>query len=178
MTDWDAKFKSGMIPSKPVTEFSDESNQYLSVQCTNCAYKAKCIHNSPNNQGCTARKDIYDTLFTKIEFKTEDPIATNRLRLITRYYVELILRRNFGEQLDKSETQVFKTVMAELSKLSIDKSGDLLNSKSKATIPWEQNEDVEKMKKELEDKRRMEIELMAYRKKDPKKKKKVDEDER
>jgi predicted nucleic-acid-binding Zn-ribbon protein len=164
MVDWNEKLQ-GLKSNASSAQFSSESSSYISISCSNCSYRQLCPYKNQDDSGCSMRKNIYDTLFSKIEFKNSDPIATNRLRLLTHYFVELMLQRSFGAKVDKNEVQTLKTTLSELSKLSLEKSGELINSSSKAATPWESNEQLLKMKKELEEKRQLEMQVIELKKK-------------
>ena len=166
-------WESRLPKKKEPNSLSGESGSYLSVKCTSCPYKDVCLHFNSSNPGCTERKLIYDNIFTKVNFKTEDAISLNRLRLLTRYYVELILMRNFGAKFSKPEVQIYRATLSELSKLSIDKKGELLDTKTKAILPWETSEDDERLKKEIEEKRKLELEVLELRKLKKKKQEKT-----
>lgn len=110
------------------------------------------------------RKEIFERMFAKIAFKTDDPIALNRLRLITKYYTELQLKRMFADEITAEENMLLKTTLSEFSKLFIDKKGELLDGKSKASVPWDEDEEVKKIKESFKKMAELETENERLRK--------------
>jgi hypothetical protein len=156
---------------------SGEGMSYAGIMCTECDFKDRCASFNGSNPGCTARNEIYEREFSEIKFKSDDPIAENRLRLVAKYYVELQLRRRLGLFLSSKEAMILKTTMSELGKLAIDKKGDLIDQKSKAAIPWEQNPEMLKMKEDVKRNKQLEAELEIMKAKiDIDRKRKKDEE--
>ena len=89
--------------SGSINPISDAGMDYFMIRCSDCAYRGVCANYDIENRGCRQRKSIYDNNFAKIEFISDAPIATNRLRLITKYYVELLLHRSFGANIGPIE---------------------------------------------------------------------------
>ena len=147
----ESEFGSGAPP--PLQSLKGESFSYLNIKCSQCPYRDICPSNDHDDHGCRMRRSIYEDLFAKIEFKTQDPLTVNRLRLVTYYSTELQLRRNFGIELSSEEINLLKTTLAEFGKLFIDKKGDLMDAKSRASLPWDQDPEIQKLKKEVEEAR-------------------------
>jgi hypothetical protein len=154
-----------------------ESFDYASINCTKCPYQSRCIYFSSANPGCGMRKAILDKKFAKIEFTSTDPIATNRLSLISKYYVELSLKRLFGISLDMVESQYLKTILHELGQLAIDKKGELIDQKSKAAVPWLEDEEVKRLREMVEHNQELEQEILVLREQTKKKEKKDEKKE-
>jgi hypothetical protein len=143
---------------------SDETLTYSDIKCSVCPFSRFCkMADLSDTRGCRERKDIHDNYFSKIVFNTDDPITTNRLRLVSHYQVELMLKRRFGIELTSEEIMLLKQVEATLEKLFVSKQGDLKDVKSKAAIPWEQDSEVKKLKQEVEEARSMKAELEVLR---------------
>ena len=150
MVDWSKKQED--IASKPSAPLSGDSTSYASIRCTDCPYSKKgCPYFSDLNPGCGMRAALQRDNFAKIEFKTDDPISTNRLRLSSKYFVELMLKRQFGDPLKPDEINTLRITLMELSKLGIDSKGNLLDQKSKAAVPWELDPAVLQMKQDKEE---------------------------
>ena len=139
---------------KPVARTAGlgDYDDYRYIRCSSCPYFAACPLNN-SNSGCAMRKQIYDLEFSKIEFKTADSINLNRLRLSTRYYVDLMLMRRFGKELSSEEIMLYRTLNNEMSTLYSDKKGDMVDEKAKGAVPWEQSAELANLRKEVEDAR-------------------------
>ena len=156
MGEWEEQNK---LMEKPARNLSDQSFSYMHINCSNCHHSPTCSLSDFSSSGCKMRKEIYDNLFSEIRFKYDDAIAMNRLRLLSKYYVELMLKRTFGEELTPVEVILLKTTLSELSKLSIDKKGELVDQKAREVVPWELDENVIKIKNEIEEARKMKMRL-------------------
>lgn len=163
------------VPKEAAALLEGDSFDYHSINCTKCPFQSRCAFFSSTNPGCGMRKAIYDKKFAKIEFTSEDPLATNRLSLISKYFVELSIKRHFGVPLDAVESQFFKNLMFELGKLAIDKRGELVDSKSKKSVPWEEDAEVAKMRKDFEENQQLRQEVAQLREKVKKKDEKKEE---
>lgn len=161
---------SRRIPSKVL---GDEAYNYLYIKCSSCPYRESCTEMDSTNGGCGFRKNIYERLFSPIEFKTDDAIATNRLRLTSYYFTELMLMRTMGDKLTSEEIVLLKVALAELGKLYIDKRGDLMDQKTKTAVPWEQSPELDKLKREVEEARAIKEEYEKLRVQIAERKKKV-----
>ena len=157
------------LPPNAAAQLEGESFDYTSIHCTKCPFQSRCAYFSSANPGCGMRKAIYDRKFAKIEFTSEDPLATNRLSLLSKYYVELYLKRHFGVALDVTESQFLKTILAEFSKLAIDKRGELVDSKSKKAVPWEEDEEVKRLREQVLENAQLRAQVVQLQKKDKKK---------
>jgi hypothetical protein len=135
---------------KVAAQLSDESMSYVNIKCSKCKLRDYCPAFSPNDSGCVMRRDIYERLFAQIEFKTDNPIILNRLRLLARYYTELMLFRGFGLETKAEEIMLLRTTLSEFDKLLIDTKGVLRDSTMKDTLPWEKDPEVVEMKKNLD----------------------------
>lgn len=163
MSEW---AEGAVPPKKPVQapSLSEETLAYAEIQCTSCVFRNMCgMADITNQAGCRARKHIHDDYFAKVIFNTEDPITMNRLRLATHYFVQLMLLRKFGSELTSEEIMLLQRVEGIFDKLYIDKKGDLKDVKSKAAVPWEQDEEVKKLKAEVEEARKMKDEYAAMK---------------
>ena len=173
MGEFGDKLEDMKIP-RAENVLSDETFYYIYIRCTACPYREFCPNHDPSNGGCGMRKSIFDRLFSPIDFKTDDPIALNRLRLLSHNYVRLMLKIGFGDELTPDENVLLRTVLQELAKLYIDKKGDLLDQKSKTAVPWEQTPELDKLRKEVEEARSLRLEVEELRAKA--RKRKVDPD--
>jgi len=126
-----------------------------------------------NQSGCRERRNIHDNYFAKVVFNTEDPITMNRLRLATHYFVQLMLIRKFGSELTSEEIMLLQRVEGIFDKLYIDKKGDLKDIKSKAQVPWEQDAEVMKLRKEVEEARAASADYARLKADEEKRKKKA-----
>ena len=155
---WARKRENEFGSGAPPRNLQGESFSYLNIKCTACPYRDMCPAKDIGDHGCGMRKSIYEHLFSKIEFKTDDPLTLNRLRLVTYYSTELQLLRNFGIELASEEINLFKATMQEFGKLYIDKKGDLVDPRNKTVIPWDADPELLKLKKEVEEARALKIE--------------------
>jgi len=137
------------LKKQSMAHLGGESFNYAGIKCSRCAFSSLCPSFSTADGGCAMRKSIYEGYFNKIEFKNEDPLATNRLRLLARYFTELLLFRNFGIPMTATETSTLKTVLNEFSKLAIDKKGELVSNGTKNLTPWELDSEAKKLQEEL-----------------------------
>jgi hypothetical protein len=159
--EWDGSLRDARTRGN--TPLGSESSFYYGIKCSVCPFSSTCPSCDLSDQGCGFRKQIYDQEFTKIEFNTKDHITLNRLKLITKYFVELHLLRALGQGIDSKEVQLLKTTLSEMSKLYVDKKGDLVDEKSKVAVPWEADQEVIKIKKELEESKSLKKEVEILR---------------
>lgn len=153
---------------------SEESFNYLHISCSTCRFRDACPNRDHNDGGCGLRKSIYDNLFSPIDFKIDDPLTANRLKLTSHYFTELMLMRTFGLELKSEEIVLLKVALDQLGKLYIDKKGDLLDQKSKSALPWEQTPELEKLRKEVDEARALKEEVAVLRERLKEKKRPTD----
>lgn len=142
---------------------SEADGQYHYIKCSTCPYKSMCPYGASPDNGCAMRKHLYATRIKKIEFRTDDPVTINVVQTMMKYLVEMQLTRDFGMPMTSKEVQMLKTILSELGKLYIDRKGDLVDEKSKTAVPWLQDPELLKMKKEIEDARAEHRELEELR---------------
>lgn len=159
---WAGK-RADLSVRKPDMTLANETYNYINIKCSTCPYRDSCTYYDPSNGGCGMRKSIYERLFSPIEFKTDDPIAVNRLRLTSYHFVEIMLMRSFGDKLTAEELVALKTVLSELGKLYIDKRGDMIDQKSRAVVPWETSPQVDELRRQVEEARAAKEELAALK---------------
>jgi hypothetical protein len=160
--EWSSRLAEVSQPRAPAP-LSGDDIYFMYIQCTGCKYRDQCPHYDSRNPGCMMRRSLFETQFAKIEFKSDDPLAINRLRLMAQNYVQILLMRSFGEGLTSEEIMLLKTVLDQLSRLGIDKTGELLDQKSKSAVPWDKDETVQKLKDEVEEARALKDEVDRLR---------------
>lgn len=156
--------KLAAFPQRAVIATVARTDNYRYIMCSQCPYAKQCPMHSTGDRGCAMRSQIFDEEFSKVEFKAADPITMNNLHIGTRYWVDLMLLRKFGIPLSSEEIMLFRSLMTMMSSLYADKKGDLVDQKSKSAVPWEEDETVKAMKKELEQARADRAELEKLRK--------------
>jgi len=156
--------KLAAFPQRAVVSITADYTSYRYIKCSSCAYAQQCPYFNSGDTGCAMRRKIFDDEFSKVEFKVSDPITKNNLSIGTRYWVDLTLMREFGIPLSSEEIMLFRSLMTMMTSLYADKKGDLMDEKSKGAVPWEQDETVKSMKKELEQARADKAELEKLRK--------------
>lgn len=159
--EWDDSLR--VARPRGSTSLDSEAGQYFGIKCSMCPYRSRCPAADDRDGGCGLRKQIYDKEFSPISFTTKDPITYNRLKLVSKYYVELQLLRALGVDIIPREVQLLKTTLQEMDKLYIDKKGDLLDEKSKAALPWDQDPAVLALKQQVEEAKAQKRELEALR---------------
>lgn len=156
--------KLAQFPQRSTAQRPALSDGYRYIKCSSCPYAKQCPVYSSGDSGCAMRSQIYDEEFSKVEFKAADPITANNLSIGTKYWVDLTLLRKFGIPLTSEEIMLFRSLMTMFSSLYADKKGDLVDTKSKSAVPWEQDEVVKALKAEVEAARADRIELEKLRK--------------
>jgi hypothetical protein len=156
--------KLAQFPQRATIILGEEHCSYRNIKCSQCAYAQQCPYVDHSDLGCRMRKKIYDDEFNKVEFKVSDPITKNNLSIGTRYWVDLTLLREFGIPLSSEEIMLFRSLMGMMTSLYADKKGDLVDEKSKSAVPWEEDDQVKALKREVEAARADKSELEKLRK--------------
>jgi len=156
--------KLAQFPQRATILMTADYTSYRYIKCSQCAYSQQCPYFNSGDGGCQMRRKIFDDEFSKVEFKVSDPITKNNLSIGTRYWVDLTLMREFGIPLSSEEIMLFRSLMTMMTSLYADKKGDLVDEKSKSAVPWEEDEQVKKLKAEVEAARADKAELEKLRK--------------
>jgi hypothetical protein len=155
--------KLAAFPQRAVVSLTSDYTSYRFVKCSSCAYFKQCPYFNSSDGGCAMRRKIFDDEFSKVEFKVSDPITKNNLSIGTRYWVDLTLMREFGIPLSSEEIMLFRSLMGMMTSLYADKKGDLVDEKSKSAVPWEEDDQVKALKREVEAARADKAELEKLR---------------
>ncbi len=127
---------------------SEDSSDYAYYQCDSCSAGKICPYFQYNQSGCIWRKKIMEEKLSEIKFSVSDPITFNRLKLLSKYVVELLFYRLSGMDIKKNEVNLLKIVMSELDKIYVDKKGELVDVKS-SSVPWEMSDAVRENRERL-----------------------------
>jgi hypothetical protein len=173
MTEFGDKLNEMKPPRAERVLSAESQSTYLFIKCSTCRFRETCPNRDSSDGGCGLRKTIYERLFAPIDFKIDDPLTVNRLRLTSHYFTELMLLRTFGVELRSDEIVLLKVALDQLGKLYIDKKGDLLDQKSKTALPWEQTPELEKLRREVDEARSMRSEYDKLRAQEIERKKKA-----
>lgn len=155
--------KLEQFPRHTLALRTTRTDGYRYIKCSSCPYAQQCPMYSTGDSGCAMRSQIFDEEFSKVEFKAADPITANNLSIGTKYWVDLTLLRKFGIPLSSEEIMLFRSLMTMFSSLYADKKGDLVDEKSKSAVPWEEDDQVKALKREVEAARADKAELEKLR---------------